>query len=363
MHNYRLAKRPDSPRWYIVWTEGRRSFRRPTGTEDRAQAELVLAAFRLEVERPPEVKQDELEISKILDWYYEEHAAKRPSADQAKIAIKRFKAFYGASRIPAINSTTHVQYEKQRRDAGVKHETINRERMVLRAALNHARRHHGFLNVPHIPAIPPDHPDNQASEPKGRPLSIREMSKLCEAAKSDHIRRFILILIGTMCRPDAARDLQIKGQLDFEHSLIHLNPPGRRQTKKHRPIVPMPKFLRKELKGLKGKYVVEYHGGKIASTKTAWRALREAAGLGEDVNPYSIRHTMSRELRRRGVPSEQISIMLGHRPQNVSRMDLIYAPFEPGYCAQAAKAIDSIYADIARHWRADKGAEKQRKKR
>jgi hypothetical protein len=52
-------------------------------------------------------------------------------------------------------------------------------------------------------------------------------------------------------------------------------------------------------------------------------------------------------LRHRGVPGGQISIMLGHRPTNASHTDLIYASYEPGYCAPMVRAIDAIYRDIA----------------
>lgn len=297
-----------------------------------------------------------MEISQVLRWYYDEHASKKPSADQADIAIKHLNAFYGAARISAINDGTHETYERQRRDAGIGWQTINRERMVLRAALRHARKH-GLTAIPEVPAIREDHHENAPVEPKGRPLALKELASLISAAQSEHMRRFILVLMGTVCRPDAARDLK-RDQLDFEHGLIDLNPKGRKQTKKYRPIVPMTKFLRRELAKVK-KYVIEYHGGPIASTKTAWRQMRTDAKLDEKVNPYSIRHTMARELRKRKVPGDQISVMLGHRPRDTSRTDLIYAPYEPGYCEDAAKALDAVYREVARHWRAKRPVEKK----
>ena len=152
--------------------------------------------------------------------------------------------------------------------------------------------------------------------------------------------------MGTLCRPDAALDLRVKDQLDFKHRLIVLNPPGRKQTKKQRPTVPMPDFLESELKDTKRKYVIEYHGRPVIKVKTAWRHLRAAAGLDAKVNPYSIRHTMSRELRHRGVPGDQIGIMLGHRPENASRTDLVYAPYAPEYCREAVRAIEAVYVDV-----------------
>jgi hypothetical protein len=40
----------------------------------------------------------------------------------------------------------------------------------------------------------------------------------------------------------------------------------------------------------------------IDSIKTTWREVRKRAGLDQDVIPYTIRHTVATELRRRGVP-------------------------------------------------------------
>lgn len=356
MPEYRLIKRKDSPRWFITWTEGRRSKRVSTSTEDHAQAVRTLHLYALEKDKPVEATPDQIAITQVLGWYWEEVGSKLPSKEQAMISITRFNDFYGDARVALVNQVTHDSYQKMRFEAGVGWQTINRERMVLRAALNHARKRHGLMTVPHVPSILASDPEAAPVEPRGRPLTIAELASLYLAAKSPHMRLFILVLLGTLCRPDAAKNLKLEGQMDFENRLIHLNPKGRKQTKKRRPTIPMASFLYNTLKDAKRTYVIEYHGEPIASTKTAWRHLRAAAGLGTDVNPYSIRHTMSRELRRRKVPGDQLSVMLGHRPDNASRTDLVYAPYEPGYCKEATQAVEGVFRDlmleIARHLRA-----------
>ena len=57
-------------------------------------------------------------------------------------------------------------------------------------------------------------------------------------AREDHVLMFCLVACNTLCRPGANLDLTLS-QCDLEHGLVNLNPPGRRQTKKHRPTVPM----------------------------------------------------------------------------------------------------------------------------
>ncbi|MGB8313154.1 MAG: hypothetical protein WCE69_01560, partial [Aestuariivirga sp.] len=52
------------------------------------------------------------------------------------------------------------------------------------------------------------------------------------------------IALNTWARPEAILDLSVRAQVDFEHSLIDLNPPSRKQTKKRRPIIRLTENLR-----------------------------------------------------------------------------------------------------------------------
>ncbi|MDB5369807.1 MAG: hypothetical protein JWP20_1365 [Roseomonas sp.] len=54
---------------------------------------------------------------------------------------------------------------------------------------------------------------------------------------------FLVLLIGTAGRPQAVLELT-RFQCDLERGTINLNTPGRVQTKKRRPILPMASFLR-----------------------------------------------------------------------------------------------------------------------
>ncbi len=91
------------------------------------------------------------------------------------------------------------------------------------------------------------------------------------------------------------------------------------------------------------------------------RRITFAVGTA-DVNPYSIRHTVSCYLRSKKVTGDQISVMLGHRPQSASRVDLVYAPYEPDYCRDAIRAIEALHREImrelARQLRATEGVDK-----
>ena len=99
-------------------------------------------------------------------------------------------------------------------------------------------------------------------------------------------------------------------QYDEAHNRVDLNPPGRRQNKKHRPVLAVTPTLKPWLQIAREptKRYVAYGGKPIKSITSAWSLLVTEAGLDERVTPYSIRHGMAREMRKRKVPKEQISI-------------------------------------------------------
>ncbi len=347
---FRLGRIAASRNHYVVWTENRVTRRVSTGTEDDGEAQAILAAFVLEYEADKRKSAvSDATISQVLALYYDERASKQPSALQAKIAIDHLNRLY-PPLVSQLDETAHESYAVARSAEGVKWQTINRERMILRAALNFYDKKRKMASVPKVPTIKAADEEAQPVEPKGRPLTLEELARLFHRAPTQRSLLLLAILVGTMCRPDAARDLSFGEQIDFRHRLISLNPANRKQTKKVRPVVPMGRvmrlILRKALAELGTGYLLRYKGERVASIKTAFLAVRDAAGLDTRVTPYSIRHTLVRELRRRRVPADQVSIMLGHRPPDTSKTDLIYAPYDPDYCRDAARAIDKLFIEL-----------------
>src|SRR6185295_8811657 len=164
---------------------------------------------------------------------------------------------------------------------------------------------------------------------KGRPITPAELAQLFNAVRSRHMMMFLLIASNTLARPAATLDLR-PAQFDSTHALLDLNPPDREQNKKYRPIVPGTPTLFPwlELPVGPGERYVSHRTKPIRSILHAWRITRDAAGLDERVTPYSIRHGMARELRKRRVPTEQIKLFLGHLPSGSDATTSIYAPYE-----------------------------------
>ena len=109
------------------------------------------------------------------------------------------------------------------------------------------------------------------------------------------------------------------GQVDIKRRLIKLNPDGRKQTKRYRPVVPISETLLPWLEQSGGPRYVLYHGKPVASVKKSLAKAVAAAGL-KDVSPYCLRHIMATELRTRGFPSgkrwECLDTRARHEPRS-----------------------------------------------
>jgi hypothetical protein len=162
-----------------------------------------------------------------------------------------------------------------------------------------------------------------------------------------NLHRFLQISIATWARPDAAHDVSTERKRDQWHSnarALNLNPKGRAQTKKHRPIVPVARQVASLLDAHHGFYVT------VGSVKTAFEAMLDHLDLpregetGLKLIRRSIAHLARRALGERDWVEGQI--MLGHRKLSTSDA---YAPFDPGYLSQALRVTEEIIDEIERH--------------
>jgi len=100
------------------------------------------------------------------------------------------------------------------------------------------------------------------TKPMGRPLSVPELQGIYAQAVP-HVQAYMLWALGTGARPEAITGLHSR-QIDFQHGLIHLNPPERDQVqKKYRPVVRLPDALWVDFDG----WAVAYDGRPVKSIK------------------------------------------------------------------------------------------------
>jgi len=338
--------------WCRTWFDAatRQTRRVAVGAPDLQSAVIALAKWyvleqELDQERPADIP-----VGVALERYLDKHGKDVASADAIARAVKKLKAFFVDDTVAELTLDRQNEFERYLRAKGYADAYIGRIQTTLKAALNRSHENHELASVPYIRVA-----SSKAS--RDRLLALPEAAALFNADPPEHLFRFLLLAFNTLSRPEALLELQ-PFQTDLERRLLALNAPGRVQTKKHRPTVPVTDTLLPWLRDWSSsRYYVQWFDGQTTpmdSIKTTWRKLRPRAaallkkadpqhgGLG-DVVPYTIRHTMATELRRRGVPQWEIAGMLGHRTGGTSET---YAKYAPDYLGQAAAAIDDYMNEL-----------------
>lgn len=366
---YWLSKRPDgrSSYWYITWydpgagTERRKS----TRTADLEEAKSVITEHFLTSTRRPKEAPDEAVVALIFADYLEEHAAKKPSAERAVISIQHFMAFLdreqkegrivGAAKVSDVTPRLirrfiswrkgphSYTYESARdeivefRSKGVTPTSISRDISVVRAAISRAYKNGELASMPFIPDVDED----EKSPPRSRVLTQQEFARLLDVAPP-HLFMYLMLAFCTAGRRAAILQLT-PANVDWVSGLIDLNQKGRAQTRKRRPVLPITQALAPWLRGCTGPTFVHYEGRPVRSIKTAFRTARDQAGLGKDVIPGTIRHTVATELRKRGIPKWEVEAWMGHSSTSTTDQ---YAKYDPDYLRRAAAAIDDYFREL-----------------
>jgi integrase len=336
-----LSQRSGSPAWYATCYDAaaQRTRRVSLGTDDFEQARQSLLERYLEQHRPQSAPAEEVALADVLLDYYKSHGSQARSAGSVRTSCGYWVDFFGESSIAEATRPPQLEaFIAHLTGQGFATAYIQRILGVGKAALQRAWRRGEIAGAPYIPSVKVDY-----GEPLGRPLKIAELARLLREAP-DHLRLMLMILIGTACRPEAALELT-GAQLDFDDRLIDLNPRGRAQTKKFRPVVKMPETLASVLANAPSGRLVTFQGRPVKKISKAWRGMRQAAELDEEVNPYSIRHTVARWMRQNGVPAWEVAAQLGHKSRDYRTTEL-YAAFDPAYLQNAVRAIDLLFEKL-----------------
>lgn len=226
-------------------------------------------------------------------------------------------------------------------------------------------------------------------EPKPRDVipTFEQLASLLDTEGSEVLRRYDIIALNTWARPEAVLEFRIKGQVDFDNSLLDLNPPGRKQTKKHRPVLRLTANLRGWLEfwaedapltftvSTKGRILKRKSANHIRAqfkrrtmrwmlvqsgleeeaidelfrlARTGFRkplndAVRKAEERGVPrITPYSYRHFMAtrvRGVKEVRVDREQRSLWLGHGRRDTTSW---YEKHDPEHLRECALATNII---------------------
>lgn len=268
--------------------------------------------------------------------------------------------------------------------------TMSRELAALRASLRHAWENEIIPSAPFIP----DLAEKDRATPKDLIYTPEQVARILDAAarleERWHVRLFMLIMLSTHGRGEAILELDADTQI--RDGLIYFNAPGRAQTKKRRSIVPIAPTLAPWLEGMRGKVIRYQTRMKDRATgewltiykptqeiRSAFNACLIEAGLCEQeidaagnavwlppraklgetqrrpkMKPIgssnTLRHTISTELHRRGVPDAQIDAAAGHAGTGTNKKN--YRHLRPDYLADFIEGVEDFWAEVGQHTQA-----------
>jgi integrase len=355
---YWLVRDTSTDIYYISWfdEEARQTRRRTLGTTSGVEAEKT--ARHLEkngVTGDPKAflnKKAMTLTGEVLDYYKKERVPKIRSGEAAITAIENYlRPRLGNIPVAALRKRDFRKFQDGMIEEGHTIGYVSRIGSVLRAALNLAVEDEEIAAAPTVPEIRGD-AEMEAEELRGRELSIPEVAKLFDAISDVHMLDYNIAEINTAARPEAVLEL-VAEQIDWRHNLFEMNPAGRVQTKKFRPIMRISATWAPWLKSVTSGPIVTYRGGAVKSIKTAMRNLVSKAKLPGRVNSTSIRHTLGRYMENVAkVPGREISIFLGHVPVTKKKSTRRYSgidPYAPEYMSNAIAAVEAFVREVNKH--------------
>ncbi len=233
----------------------------------------------------------------------------------------------------------------------------------LIAVLNHAAN----ANPPRSdkrPAYRPL-PANQVQRVRRTRIGVEELARIAAYAAEPNkrrgsLQRFIVASICTIARPGAVVDINVapeRQQWWPGSPTIDLNPAGRAQNKKRRPVLPVMPLLAEWLAAEWDEYsklkpedrvgrgwLVNYYGRPVKSIDSAWAAMLVDLQLptGREWRPYVLRHSLATLVRNAGAERWDLEGFMGHRASSQTE---VYAV---GEFPSVVKALGSIISEIER---------------
>jgi len=274
-------------------------------------------------------------------------------------------AFWGETiRVAAITETKQKDFAEDAIAKGHSLSYISRNLSVLAAAFAHAKIDQkvifGKSQMVERWALQPKAP-RRAFIP-----TDDEVAKLLALPLAEDFWRWLIMSLLTGGRPEAVLELT-PAQRERDSGLLDLNPPGRRQNKKHRPAVREPKaltawldrweseMLAARLKREVGALSVDISRDRycsyasVESVQTAIERLR-SKNTKKTVNlprlsAYSFRHKVATVLRKARQSEDEIGLQLGHRRES-ARTTAGYGEWDPDYLNGVADALDAWFAQL-----------------
>lgn len=249
------------------------------------------------------------------------------TATRMRDAWKAMRHFWQNIEPHLIDEDMARDYARRRNRAAA---TVRYELAMIAVALRWAKKEKLLADVPEIwrPAV---------ADRKQRHITRAEFRRFLEAVRAPHARLYMILGIATCARPSALLELTWD-RVDFNRGLIDLNPPGRVQTGKRRPVIAIADYamepLREAYAARQSDYVIEFAAQPVASMKKAFLSASQRSGV--KVTPYTLRHTGAVWRAEDGVSMAELAQLMGHDDSRTTERH--YARFSPDFLRRAANA-------------------------
>jgi len=326
-----VYRRPDSRFWWIATTlpNGKR-LRQSAGTENREDAEALLAKLTLDAYRQAHFGfKPERSWQEAIVRYLEVKARLKSYRDTQRIC-RHLHPYLGTMMLHHINGDVVWSIIQGEMKKGNKPATINRYLALLRNLLRTARDEWQWIDhIPKIRMLP-------GEVERDRWLTKEEADRLITACP-DHLAAIVRFALATGCRAREILGLEWE-RVDLRRGTAWLN-----HTKNGTPRgVPLNRdavAVLQEQTGKHSRYCFTYKGEPIRAnvSNKAWFSALEKAEL-RDFRFHDLRHTWASWHRQAGTSCDELKELGGWKKRlMVDR----YAKFATDHLATAASRIET----------------------
>jgi len=335
-----IYRRGDSSHWWIsVYLSDGRRIRQSTGTEDRSEAEALLAKLKLE-----SFREENFGIKPEHAWqeavvrYLASKETLRSFRDLQRIC-RMLDPYLGQLTLSRINGDAIWSVTQGELHRGNAPATVNRYLATIRNVLRSARDEWQWIDrVPKIRLLP-------GEVQRDRWLTHEEAQRLLKAC-APHLAALVKFALATGCRAREITGLEWS-RVDVARKTAWLD-----RTKNGTPRgVPLNVDAIAVLQAERGKhpqYCFTYRGEPIGwdVTNTAWQTALRRAGI-TDFRFHDLRHTWASWHRQAGTSCDELKDLGGWKSR--SMVDR-YAKFATENLLSAASRIESKGDHIVIDW-------------
>ncbi len=310
-------------------------------------------------------------IKSVFEFYRINHGSKTRSAHVSERAMHLCEEFLKAATgqpLPSVASFTLLRqhsFMKWCRDKGLSTKSIAIYLAQIKAAVNYAsvpriitdsknRQREGQMLKNAIHIVSKTAEISKITEmPMPKPRSFiptdEQLVAFIGEIRREWLFRYVIMALNTWARPEAILELDVGKQVDFTAGTVDMNPPGRRQNNKVRPLIRLTDNLKGWLLHWGETRPINRNGNVVARIRHSdFREIGKRAEV--PMTPYTLRHYMATRIRRlpEGIrpTREERAAWLGHVDPHHRTTEEWYESHDPHYLEQCRKGIDAVMAQL-----------------